>query len=229
MKSKLLIFLLSFVFCSIFGSSLKLENEVIDEKQNTSIKTNTIVNSIENEEANVLLENLVITEEMEKENELKEDDKKEIIEETKVIKEEQKTVEEKSSKPVETYNPEKEEVIIEEKQEEIKPVIHDTKLEPEIIPEPEPESEPVQEEKHEEVIRCTNTNNHGMDVGNSGRWFSSKKEAIDYYDSKLEYWDKWVKEDPDNRWDEYLNKCPLRYEVWDCMFCGKWTINFYYR
>ena len=224
MKSKLLIFLLSFVFCSLFGANLKLENE-IKEEQNTII-LNDIIESSKKEE-NIILENIIITEEKETNDKTESDT---IVKEEVIVKE-QKNVEIKSQTQEKVYIPKQEEIVIEEpiqEQIEIEEIIQNPVIEQTSKPEPEPEPEHEPEPK-QEIIRCTNNNNHGMDVGNSGKWFSSKKEAIAYYDNKLDYWDKWVKEDPDNRWDEYLQKCPSGYEVWDCMFCGKWTINFYYR
>lgn len=76
--------------------------------------------------------------------------------------------------------------------------------------------------------RCTNNNNHGMDVGNSGQWFSTKDDAIAYYNSKVSYWGNlWETFQIDN--ETYYKNCPSGYEVWTCMYCEKWTINFYYR
>ena len=89
--------------------------------------------------------------------------------------------------------------------------------------------EPKQETKVVETpTRCTNNNNHGMNVGNSGKWFNSKQEAVNYYDSLIKTWgDKWENFEVDS--DTYDKNCPYGYEVWTCPFCGKWTINFYYR
>lgn len=90
-------------------------------------------------------------------------------------------------------------------------------------------NEPKQETKVEEKpTRCTNNSNHGMNVGNSGKWFNSKQEAVNYYDSIIKTWgDKWENFEIDS--ETYDKKCPYGYEVWTCPFCGKWTINFYYR
>lgn len=78
------------------------------------------------------------------------------------------------------------------------------------------------------VERCTNNNNHGMNVGNSGKWFGTKNDAIAYYNQQTKYWgEQWENGEIDN--DKYYQNCPSGYEVWDCMYCGKWTINFYYR
>lgn len=76
--------------------------------------------------------------------------------------------------------------------------------------------------------RCTHNNNHGMDVGNSGKWFNTKAEAIAYYDEKTNYWGRlWENFEIDD--SEYYKNCPSGYEYWSCMYCNKWTINFYYR
>ncbi len=76
---------------------------------------------------------------------------------------------------------------------------------------------------------------HYMDVGNSGKWFDTEAEAIAYYKSiikewgdKLESFDDYKSEEFKKFNEEYDKNCPCRYEVWSC-FCGKWTINFYYR
>lgn len=89
--------------------------------------------------------------------------------------------------------------------------------------------EPKQETKVVKApTRCTNNNNHGMDVGNSEKWFSSKNDAIAYYNSQVSYWGNlWETEKIDDA--TYYSKCPSGYEVWSCMYCSKWTINFYYR
>lgn len=74
-------------------------------------------------------------------------------------------------------------------------------------------------------------NNHGMGVGNSGKWFETKEEAISYYTNLIDYWDEWwQKADPnDTEADEtYYKNCPDGYEIWSCPYCNKWTINLYY-
>lgn len=79
----------------------------------------------------------------------------------------------------------------------------------------------------EKPIRCTTNNNHGMGVGNSNKWFNSKQETINYYQSIIKKWgDKWEKFEIDD--ETYQKNCPYGYEIWSCQFCGKWTINFYY-
>ena len=89
------------------------------------------------------------------------------------------------------------------------------------------------EEKYTEVEveiaekkECKN-NNHGMSVGNSGKWFNTKEEAIATYKQESKMWgDKWKNNEISD--DEYYRNCPYGYEIWSCMYCGKWTINYYY-
>ena len=85
------------------------------------------------------------------------------------------------------------------------------------------------EEKYTEVEveiaekkECKN-NNHGMSVGNSGKWFNT----IATYKQESKMWgDKWKNNEISD--DEYYRNCPYGYEIWSCMYCGKWTINYYY-
>ena len=89
------------------------------------------------------------------------------------------------------------------------------------------------EEKYTEVEveiaekkECKN-NNHGMSVGDSGKWFNTKEEAIATYKQESKMWgDKWKNNEISD--DEYYRNCPYGYEIWSCMYCGKWTINYYY-
>lgn len=82
--------------------------------------------------------------------------------------------------------------------------------------------------QNNKVERCTNNNNHGMNVGNCGKWFNTKSEAIVYYEEKIKYWGKlWETYQIED--DEYYKNCPTGYEIWSCMYCSKWTINLYYR
>lgn len=75
--------------------------------------------------------------------------------------------------------------------------------------------------------KCTNNNNHGMGVGNSGRWFNSREEAVKMYESEIKMWgEKWTNYEIDN--ETYYKNCPDGYEIWSCPICGKWTINLYY-
>ena len=88
------------------------------------------------------------------------------------------------------------------------------------------ETKPELIQETESITPKCNENNHGVGVGNSNKWFNSKQEAINYYQSIIKTWgDKWEKYEID---DETYNKnCPYGYETWSCPFCEKWTINFY--
>lgn len=122
----------------------------------------------------------------------------------------------------------------------------ETKVEENIKEEPKVEKKPVEseeikvevkEEKIEkeetsQIERCTTADNHGMGVGNSGKWFTTKDEAIAYYKSQIEYWGEWWQNaDPDDAEADatYYKNCPSGYQVWSCMYCSKWTLDFYYR
>ena len=67
-----------------------------------------------------------------------------------------------------------------------------------------------------------------MSIGNSGQWFPDKSSAISYYESIINKLDKEVNSG-EISYEEYIKQCPYGYEVWSCMYCNKWTINFYYR
>ena len=116
----------------------------------------------------------------------------------------------------------KEEKRVEETKEE-KIEVSQPKEEPKVIetkPDPIKEPEPV-------TPKCDGSN-HGIGVGNSNKWFNTQQEAINYFDGLQKTWgDKWERFEIDS--ETYDKNCPYRYEVWTCPFCGKWTINFYYR
>lgn len=70
--------------------------------------------------------------------------------------------------------------------------------------------------------------NHSMPTGNCGKWFNSRNEAINYYNSVSDMWNS--KYDAGEISYEQLHKnCPGGYECWSCSQCGRWTINFKYR
>ena len=118
------------------------------------------------------------------------------------ITKEEKRVEETKEEKIEVLQPKEE------------PKVVETKTEP--IKEPEP------------VTPKCNGSNHGVGVGNSNKWFNTQQEAINYFDGIQKTWgDKWERFEIDS--ETYDKNCPYGYEVWSCPFCGKWTINFYYR
>lgn len=77
-----------------------------------------------------------------------------------------------------------------------------------------------------EKKECSN-NTHGMEVGNSGKWFNTKDEAIATYKAEIKKWgNKWTNNEISD--EDYYSNCPCGYEIWDCPFCNKWTINYYF-
>ena len=139
-----------------------------------------------------------------------------------------------SNKESTTPSTKKEEPKVEEKKEETQTSPKEDVEQPiqkqEYITPTDNKSEDVK--KEETIVRCTNNNNHGMSVGNTGKWFSNKDEAIAYYKSEIKYWGDWwenTSADDTEADATYKKNCPSGYEVWSCMYCGKWTINFYYR
>ena len=69
---------------------------------------------------------------------------------------------------------------------------------------------------------------HYPEVGNSGKWYNSEQDAINEYKTIIkEYGDKWKNDEISD--DEFKAKSPCGYETWDCMYCGKYTINYHYR
>lgn len=74
---------------------------------------------------------------------------------------------------------------------------------------------------------CAN-GNHSMPTGNCGKWFNSRNEAVNYYNSVSDMWNN--KYDAGEISYEQLHKnCPGGYECWSCSRCGKWTVNLKYR
>lgn len=70
-------------------------------------------------------------------------------------------------------------------------------------------------------------NNHFLEVGNSEKWFESKDEAVRTYKAEIKKWDdQWVANEISD--EEYYRNCPYGYEVWNCPYCQKWTLNYYY-
>lgn len=98
---------------------------------------------------------------------------------------------------------------------------------PDISDSEKPVEKPPEETKPAEE-KCTTNDNHGIGVGNSGKWFATKADAIKEYNSKTSYWgEKWENFEIDD--NTYYANCPSGYEVYSCPYCGKWTINYDYR
>lgn len=73
----------------------------------------------------------------------------------------------------------------------------------------------------------TTKHDHSGLNGNIGKWFNSRAEVNDYYNSVVDYWVNKEK-NGEITFEEMLKNCPDGYECWSCAECGKWTGNFYY-
>lgn len=113
----------------------------------------------------------------------------------------------------------KQEQIVEEKQE-----ISNTQTLPETTKQEAIKKEETQiqeetqtDEKYTEIEidvaekKECNGNNHGIGVGNSGKWFNTKDEAIATYKKEIKIWgDKWTDIDNPISDEEYYKNCPIR-------------------
>ena len=70
------------------------------------------------------------------------------------------------------------------------------------------------------------THDHGEITGNMDKWFNSRAEVNDYYNSVVDYWVNKEK-NGEITLEEMFKNCPSGYECWSCAECGKWTGNFY--
>lgn len=162
-------------------------------------------------------ENIIITPEENKTQKINENsviEEQTSVEKNKTIvstPKEEKIIEQPKVQEVQKIQKVEEPIQVSQSKEEIKVV--ETK--PESIKEPEP------------VIPKCSESNHYIGVGNSNKWFNSKQEAINHYQSIIKTWgDKWEKFEIDD--ETYQKNCPYGYETWSCPLCEKWTINFYY-
>lgn len=212
---KIIIFLI-ITLTTFMGGNIYTNNKEL--KQNEYIANDVeIENKAEDKTSeNILIipeENEVITED----NEIQETTDNEVIEEyisveKSVATPEEKRIEQPKTQKVQEVQKEETKVENIQPKEETKVV--------EIKPEPIKEPEPV-------TPKCSGSN-HGVGVGNSNKWFNTQQEAINYFDGIQKTWgDKWERFEIDS--ETYDKNCPYGYEVWSCPFCGKWTINFYYR
>ena len=120
------------------------------------------------------------------------------------------------------------------KQEEQQKVIQkeekvSTSQKEEKIQEQEIQEQPIEEIKNKihETQKCTDTK-HGVAVGNSNKWFNNYNEAVSYYDNLINNYSNQVHSGQITS-NEYNKRCPYGYETWSCPYCGKWTLNYYYR
>lgn len=220
-----LVFLVLIIITSLFFINYQTNNSYLDKSEilseknimNHVLENDEVVSNTDNLSDNSVVENIEVIEE----NSIPEIVAKEIEQEKVEVKKETPKVE--TTTQVQTAKQPAPKVETQQvvKQEET------PKKSEEIIEAPKvTEPEAKKEEPKPQVPDCSN--GHGVSCGNSGKWFNSKQEAINYNDSIQKTWGaKWENFEIDD--DTYDKNCPYRYEVWSCPFCGKWTINFYYR
>ena len=213
--------LIVFIFVKSKYSTQTIGKETINEVSNV-IQNNTIVakeNDKENKVENTIQDvaNEEVTEKVENEETKKTTN---IVNNKQVVEEEKKeTVKTDNKKNTEQQQPVT-------KKENTTPTQQKEVEKTETTSEDKTQSEIVKEEK-EKVEKCTNSNNHGIEAGNTGKWYNTKGEAVAIYDKLTndlgQQWEKFEISD-----EYYEEHCPFGYEVWTCPFCGKWTINYYY-
>ena len=211
-----IIIILIITLTTFMGENIYTNNKEL--KQNEYVENDVEIMEETPENISITPEvNEIITEEIETEESIDNSEIKEEqvgIEKNQIIstpKEEKKIEQPKTQKVQEVQ---KEEIQVQDKKQKEEPKVQETK------------SEPIKE--IEPVTPKCDGSNHGVGVGNSNKWFNSKQEAISYYDGIQKTWgDKWENFEIDSA--TYDKNCPYGYEVWTCPFCGKWTINFYYR
>lgn len=226
---KKFIFFLMIIFIIIALSLIVIKNSVNGDNKSNLILAEEQPMKIENDQFNVIEEpeNKVIEDNIEVEEVQNNTETAEIIDQPQIQEthKEEKVISstpkiEKTTQVVQTKK-------VETQPQEVKhEVKEEPKEEPKVVDTPKQETPKQEEPKKVETPKCSG-NNHGVGTGNSGRWFNSETEAINYYKSIIKTWgDKWEKFEID---DETYNKnCPYGYDDWSCPYCGKWTINFYY-
>ena len=212
------------VIACLIGVSLRVIEVMLLKEKTKNVAISNIVNETQYKERAEISSN--------EENEEKDNGQKE---ENVVIETKQEADTSQNIKKQNTTTEKKENVKVEQKTE--KQEISNNKILPETTKQEtlETKKETQNENKYTEVKidiaekkECSG-NKHGMEVGNSGKWFSTKDEAIATYKAETKKWEEKLK-DKENpiSYDEYYKNCPYGYEVWSCMYCDKWTLNYYY-
>lgn len=205
------------VIACIIGVLLRVIDIVILKQKPTDITASNIVNEMQDEKKTEIASNITNTEEqkddekIEKESEKKQDIAKEKQEENKKSETKKEIKQDVSNnKPL---------------QKTTKKDVTETKK--------QTQKETQTEENYTEIVidmaekKMCSDNNHGRNVGNCGRWFKTKEEAIATYKAEIKKWgDKWSNNEISD--EDYYSNCPYGYEIWDCPFCSKWTINYYF-
>ena len=217
---KFILILIVFIIssCSYYG--------VVDS---TGKKETNIQNIVQQEEEKNIVENQVEQGNNDNIETLQEDkiletkgNSTELQEKPKAVSRKIETQTEKSTNNDKKNEKAKETQIAEKKQEKNK----ESKAENIALPKEEqkPKNETKIEEVKEKVHNCSK-DGHLVDVGNTGKWFKTKAEAIEYFDKEQEICEqKWL---DGGSYDDYLAKCPFGYDFWTCPNCKYYTINFY--
>lgn len=208
-------FLKVLVIACIIGVSLRVIDVVISNNKTNNIATSNFTNEIKEDEKIELASDIIDVEEQ-KSNEILEE--KIEIEQEKVTKKTDTKVESKEEQKVEIQKQTNIGTITETKNQEAVETKKET---------------PIQESSYTEVKvniaekKECDGNNHGRSIGNSNKWFETKDEAIATYKAEIKKWgDKWSNDEISD--DVYYKNCPIGYEIWDCPFCNKWTLNYHY-
>lgn len=213
-------FLKIMVIACIIGVLLRVIDIIFLKQEATNIEISNITNEIQDEERTEIASNIIAIEEQKNE---------EIIE-----KESEKKQDTAKAKQEEHKEDKKTETKVEIKKEEKQNISNNQPL-------PKTNKQEVTETKKETQVqdnytevkvdviekkKC-NGNNHGRGIGNSNKWFETKEDAIATYKAEIKKWgEKWSNDEISD--DIYYKNCPIGYEIWDCPFCSKWTINYHY-
>ena len=201
-------------------SNIAIDDEIVNEIKNTNEIEDT--SEIITEETNKILEN-VFSESDEENTQEADIIEQEIImpkeepKQTNVNTQEKKVDNSKKKEQTETTQTKTQETI--SKQE---PQVQEQSIQEQ--PKQETKTEPI---KEPEKPKCSDTK-HGVGVGNSNRLFNSYSEAISFYDNLINGYSNQIHNGEITQ-EEYNKLCPYGYETWSCPYCGKWTLNYYYR
>lgn len=196
-------------------SNILIDDKIVNEIQNTTeneIEKNSIIQEIvfENNEQEQIKQNntkkdvILIEDEPKEINENIQEKKIDSSKNTELVNTTQTTIQE---------NIVKEEKPIQEKEEEKEQTKQETKIE--------------SIENETTIQKCTDSK-HGVGIGNSNKWFNSYNEAVSYYDNLINDYSNKIHAG-EITLEEYNKKCPYGYETWSCPYCGKWTLNYYFR
>ncbi|MBO5349905.1 MAG: hypothetical protein J6A89_08860 [Clostridia bacterium] len=205
-----------------FLSSLNFNNVISQNDVNNDIIKDVSVSIEDNINANSQENKLI-------DNDIAIEEKEMIDEEITIIQTEEKVIEEQPK--IEQVK--KDNVIKQEKQPVSRPVQQEMIKQPETIQETKVQEEKIETpktvitEKEPETPTCTETK-HCVGVGNSNKWFNSYDEASNFYNNLINDFSNKAK-NGEITYEEYCKKCPYGYETWSCQYCGKWTLNYYFR